>query len=141
MIVDICIWGKCDAAPSTRISAPLCDHHAVRVYREVAALMREAPRPPLVKPALPSKARRNTKQVVGVIYYARFGAFIKVGFTTNLAQRMKDLRPDELLATEPGTMRDEAALHHRFGQLWVEREMFVPGPELMAHINGLRRVS
>lgn len=142
MIERMCAWPRCEAGPSIEIDVPLCGPHAARVYRRVAEAMRAVETPRLradmgARPS-PTRARRNTKDTPGVVYFARFGELVKIGFTTNLRQRMAAIRPDELLATTPGTMRDEEAMHHRFGDAWSRGELFRPTGRLMSFIDTLR---
>ena len=59
-------------------------------------------------------------------------------YTRQSPQRLKALRPDSVLATMPGTMQDERALHARFGPLWDHGEYFRAEPELMAYIDEVR---
>lgn len=47
-----------------------------------------------------------------VVYYLRKGDRIKIGWSGNLKARMRALRPDELLAIEPGCLHQETARHH-----------------------------
>lgn len=74
----------------------------------------------------------------GTVYFMRFGDLIKIGYSADLRQRLKALRPDSVLATMPGTMQDERALHARFGPLWDHGEYFRAEPELMAYIDEVR---
>lgn len=87
----------------------------------------------------PSDATHRTDQdraVEGVIYYLRVGAYIKVGWTSDLEKRMRAYSPDSvLLATEPGTRKDEAkrhrllAVHRTHGREW-----YAMTPSVMHHI-------
>ena len=75
----------------------------------------------------------------GVIYYIRRGKYVKIGTTTRLRSRMRDLMPDEVLAVEPGSYALEGALHARFSSIrfasWCE--YFALTPELQEHIDGV----
>lgn len=79
-----------------------------------------------------------------VVYYLRRGDHIKIGYTTDLARRMKVLRPDELLAVEPGNLSLEMGRHHQFASSQVEHpdghEWFDPTPDLLVHIERMRSV-
>ncbi|WP_327582461.1 GIY-YIG nuclease family protein [Nonomuraea sp. NBC_00507] len=80
------------------------------------------------------------------VYFIKRDGLIKIGWTTNIRSRMKALRPDEVLHVQPGTQKDEAALHRAFRHLRVGtetggrrlREWFQPGDDLVAYIE-LRR--
>ena len=73
------------------------------------------------------------------VYYIRIGRLIKIGMTTNLASRFSSLRPNEVLAIEPGGTDDEAEAHRKFADLRAGGEFFHPGPALQEHVRELRR--
>lgn len=55
---------------------------------------------------------RQSPDALGQIYYARVGGLIKVGWTSDLYERIRSYGPDaELLAHYKATRRDETALH------------------------------
>lgn len=74
-----------------------------------------------------------------VVYAARCGDTIKIGVTTDLANRLSGIGADELLAFTPGNHADEQALHARL----VEHrhhgtEWYYPTPGVMAVVNEMR---
>lgn len=73
----------------------------------------------------------------GVVYYVRRDRFVKIGTTTRLPVRMRDLMPDEVLAVEPGSYKLEGELHRQFAHLRVRPncEYFLLGPELREHVD------
>jgi hypothetical protein len=71
------------------------------------------------------------------VYFADCQGLIKIGFSTNVQQRMKQIT-GRLIVAAPGTKDDERAMHHRFGEYWVQGEYFSRGPKLMAYIDTLR---
>ncbi|MBA2951602.1 GIY-YIG nuclease family protein [Streptomyces himalayensis] len=73
----------------------------------------------------------------GVVYYIRRGRYVKIGTTTQLRNRMRDLLPDEVLAVEPGSYKLEGELHQRFAGLRLHPscEYFLLDNELQAHID------
>ena len=76
-----------------------------------------------------------------VVYYARTGDVIKIGYTNNLLARMSQLRipRESVLATEPGSKALEAKRHAQFGTIRKGlREDFAPTFELIQHIDGVR---
>lgn len=78
-----------------------------------------------------------------VVYYLRLGnSDIKIGYTSNLPERMRALRarPSDVLAIEPGDRQKEKERHHQFAGLRREvwREDFEPAAELMSHIKAMR---
>jgi len=72
------------------------------------------------------------------VYYIRVGHLIKIGLTTNLASRFSSLRPNEVLAIEPGGIEREASMHRRFADLRAGGEYFHPGAALQQHVLELR---
>jgi hypothetical protein len=72
----------------------------------------------------------------GTVYYLRSGAYIKIGWTSNLEKRMRAYAPDSvLLATEPGTRKDESRRHKMFATHRTHgREWYAMVPSLMHHI-------
>jgi hypothetical protein len=73
-----------------------------------------------------------------VVYYMRFGDLIKIGTTNDLRRRTLNLKPDTVLAAEPGSYELELQRHRQFArhraQVGVGRELFFPAPELREHI-------
>jgi hypothetical protein len=80
----------------------------------------------------------------GTIYFALLeSGGIKIGFTTNLQQRLQALRreykgPVNVLATFPGDVREEQRFHREFSHLRAGRtEQFAPTGELMEFLRQL----
>lgn len=75
----------------------------------------------------------------GVVYYLRLGDLIKVGFTVDLAARLRDYPPHaHVLATEPGTKTLERQRHHELRHsLNLGREWFARSDEVLAHIESV----
>lgn len=75
----------------------------------------------------------------GVVYYIRRGDYVKIGTTTRLRNRMRDLMPDEVLAVEPGSYSLEGALHAQFAasRLRPSCEYFRLTDDLRAHIDSV----
>ncbi|MFE9738828.1 GIY-YIG nuclease family protein [Streptomyces sp. NPDC006477] len=72
------------------------------------------------------------------VYYVRSGHLIKIGTTADLANRLSAIRPNEILALEPGGQALEAERHRSFASLRVSGEYFHPGSALQEHIIHLR---
>lgn len=79
-----------------------------------------------------------------VVYFVQseHGGPVKIGFAEDVAKRMMQLqvsRPDKLvlLASMPGTVRDEADLHRRFVHLRERGEWFTGTQELMQVISSI----
>jgi hypothetical protein len=102
---------------------------AIRVGRA-----RHARRRPDAKPARRLSASHDRRDAV--VYYVRRGSMVKIGTTTRLRERMSALRPDEVLAVEPGSYTREAELHQQFRSLRVpgQREWFYAGAPLQQRI-------
>ena len=73
-----------------------------------------------------------------VVYYARLGNRVKIGYTTDLSKRMKVVNPEEVMATEPGGPHLEAARHQQFADLRTHGEWFVLDEPLAEHIRALQ---
>lgn len=75
----------------------------------------------------------------GDVYYLRVGERIKIGFSSDVHQRLRSYPPGSvLLALEPGDKKLERQRHHEFGDfLLAGREWFEPSDKLMAHIQQL----
>lgn len=74
-----------------------------------------------------------------LVYYLRRGGLIKIGYTAKFVDRMRKLRPDELLAVEPGNIPLETGRHLQFAAYRVlegadGREWYQPAAELLDHI-------
>jgi hypothetical protein len=81
----------------------------------------------------------ETEPKKGWVYFIRSGKAIKIGFTTDLDQRVRRLQtassaPLELLGTVAGTLEDEQNLHRRFANLQLRGEWFRGHSSLMAYI-------
>lgn len=77
------------------------------------------------------------RPVDGVVYYLRSGGYIKIGWTSDLVKRMRAYGPDSvLLATEPGTRKDENKRHKMFAAHRTHgREWYAMVPALMHHVD------
>ncbi|MFI8499444.1 hypothetical protein ACIGFK_13245 [Streptomyces sp. NPDC085524] len=94
----------------------------------------DAPPPPR-QPDLRSVDATGQKRWV---YYVRCGYLIKIGTSANLPGRFQSVRPNEVLALEPGGQELETAMHRKFKPLRAGGDYFHPGPALQAHIAELR---
>lgn len=101
-----------------------------RWHKETAERER-APEPPLVE-GHDAIGRKRW------VYYVRCGHLIKIGTTADLATRFIAVRPNEILALEPGGQDIETQRHRAFVTLRASGEYFHPGPALQQHIRDLR---
>jgi hypothetical protein len=90
-------------------------------------------------------ARRDGfRGIVGNIYFAGYGPYIKIGFTKGpVEQRIRGLSvaaPEELViyAVARGGVDDEKALHERFSHLHLRGEWFRHDGDLAAHVAAVR---
>ncbi|WP_148310117.1 hypothetical protein [Nocardia otitidiscaviarum] len=73
-----------------------------------------------------------------VVYYVRFGPYVKIGWTGNLRNRVRHIPYDEIAAVEPGARSVELKRHMQFGMDRHSGEWFHITPELVAHIERMR---
>lgn len=75
-----------------------------------------------------------------IVYYARRGPLVKIGYTTHPHQRFRDLLPDSILAWEPGGRAEEAQRHEQFRELRITNgaEYFHLDTSMDAHVEGIR---
>jgi hypothetical protein len=81
--------------------------------------------------------------IKGDVYFIACGAWIKIGFATKLAERLKALQmanPERLtvLHTVRGTLQSEYELHRKFSALRGLGEWFRAEPELLAYIEEIK---
>lgn len=85
----------------------------------------------------PTRTRPPIREVV---YYIRWGDRIKIGTSKRLAERLRSLYHDEVLAAEPGSIALERRRHEQFREYRIagQREWFSSAPALLFHINTVR---
>lgn len=88
-----------------------------------------------------TQAPTRPAPVDGTVYVLRCGGFIKIGWTSDLTKRMRSYQPDSvLLATMPGTRKDENRLHKRFAHLRTHgREWYPIAPQITEYVERLVR--
>jgi len=87
-----------------------------------------------------SQAERAKTQVHSdLVYYVLFSDRIKIGTTRDIRQRLQNIPNDRVLATEPGGRSVEAMRHNQFKAHRLTGEWFSKAPELLAHIETLRK--
>lgn len=87
----------------------------------------------------PAPGWQNAKLTSGeCVYYARIGNRVKIGTSTNVAKRMEEINPEELLVTEPGGAGLEHMRHLEFAHLRTHGEWFRHQGLLVVHINWLK---
>ena len=82
--------------------------------------------------------RRRREEAASVVYYcALMGGRVKIGTTTHLARRMRELRvrDEDVLALEQGGRLVELERHHQFAHLRIGKtEEFRRSDDLLEHI-------
>ena len=137
---------------------PLCEYCAWKAYAllrsvEDADAKREAARREYAEWECQERAKEKAAQEVreqrwrketiahpGWIYYLLVGDLVKIGYTVDPSQRMKQYPPNSsLLATHPGTLKTERQMHSKFwNSLAKGREWFTPTSDLIEHIKEAR---
>lgn len=130
-----CRVDMCDRDASWDIKAlPLCYEHgyevALNYERAIVARRRMRLEGQAEHAAEVHEVKRGNREP-SVVYYARIGDYIKIGYTTRLRNRLATLRVDELLAVER---------HTQFAadRIDLRRENFRPSAALAQHITNTR---
>lgn len=85
--------------------------------------------------------KRKSAPIAGVVYIVRVGAFYKIGWASDLANRMKAYPPDSvLMAVMPGTRKDETQMHRKFAHVRSHgREWYPLVPQINEQIASMVR--
>lgn len=75
-----------------------------------------------------------------VVYYMRLNDLVKIGTTTNIAQRCESVNTQGVIAIEWGSYRLERERHSQFADLHVHGEWFRLEGRLVDHVVELRRL-
>lgn len=101
------------------------------------------PRRPRIARLAPEPTQEAPPPLEPVIYFARCGEYIKIGFTRGKPkQRLKGLStanplPVELVATTSGGQELERELHQRFSEFHTSGEWFVFSDQIRDYIAGI----
>lgn len=129
-----CVYPLCHAEAVAMIG--VCLDHAMMVWKVVEDtlddLVAKHRNPDSPRQAIIRARRQAEETPSSVVYIVKLGDRVKIGFTTNLDQRMRDIPHEEILAVVPGTMDDEKRCHAAFAHLRVAGEWFRAEPELLA---------
>lgn len=124
--LDRCAFGDCQQTGTIHVERArlVCEYHADIIWRKVE--WRDATKRHVDLPGMESRdyaradarakraVERRKPQSVGEIYFVRIDGLVKVGWSSKLADRIRNYGPKaELLANYPGTRADEAALHRQ----------------------------
>lgn len=123
---------------------PLCHKHGMEVARGLSESIIAEHELQQWKAAHEREERHEVdkgNREGGMVYYARIGDYIKIGFSIRLRNRLATLRVDELLAVEPGGPELERERHREFTaeRIDLRRENFRPSDRLTEHIAALRQ--
>jgi hypothetical protein len=145
-----CTFGDCRILATTKEPLRFCPDHEQEAatllaqtagetrLRELEEALERSPRTWNRRYGFGISPLPQNPQHAPVVYFARRERLIKIGWTSQLPKRMKQI-PARALAIEPGDIVRERQLHHRFAHLLADRrEWFHPGPDLIAYINALR---
>ena len=127
---NVCCIGRCHLPVVPEIHAPFCLPHARKAFARMNAYFGAKT---IVRSVLENRPRGPMKATnqPGLVYIVRHGTRVKIGFTTNLEKRMKSVPHDEVLATIPGSMASEAALHEKFADIRLHGEWFEATQDLL----------
>lgn len=122
---------------------PICGEHAWELAQHYRSILTEQARLEARKLDAKAKDIRAAQRGDGepsLVYYARIGDYIKIGFSTRLRSRLNSLRVDELMAVEPGGYDLEQMRHVEFDadRIDLRRENFRPSDHLLEHIAAIR---
>lgn len=145
-----CTWQFCSANADLSLykqQVQLCREHALFVWATINNEMVEhgmSNEEVFARAKKEKQEREQTRQkiqkelaTVGEVYYLKIGAHIKIGFTTNMPNRMHSYPPGtEILAVEYGDLSLERKRHRDFADLRAAgREWYRPESRLLDHIN------
>lgn len=139
-----CAVGYCNERASLDIrTLPLCHDHGwevARAFRERILYEAEEREIKAATRRFEVYQAERGNRTGAVVYYARIGDYIKIGYSTRLRNRLSSLRVDQLLAYEPGSPELERQRHEEFATERIDRrrENFRPSDRLDAHIAALR---
>jgi hypothetical protein len=140
----------CDTPTMVDAPFPICTKHAIKLYKHMLDVARydffgmerpEEKRADHTTWTLREANHKTALQMQSMVYYVRIHDFIKIGYTTNVKQRMSQLRvhTDAILATEPGGRDLERDRHKQFADLRIgTMENFKPTKRLIDHIDAVR---
>lgn len=125
-----CSFPNCDKPATDLIRQPICTMHCLKVYRAAQALILDATPEQVVEAA--------GLDGLGVIYFVQKADRIKIGHTTDLDRRLREIPHDRVLAAIPGSLSDEKRAHITFQESRDVGEWFHATPTLLQGIAALR---
>lgn len=138
---------SCPFPPVGGARVALCGKHMREVYedaQDVIARRWEDGLREFIAESLPSfkpPAAVVRRPRPGWVYFARFGARIKVGYSEDVDRRMQAIPHDEILGIVPGTYGDEQAWHRLLAEFRVSGEWYEARPEVLEQIRAVVQAS
>lgn len=147
---EVCQWEFCREESTDRYPLPFCQEHVLYIWSLVNQDIQASSKTPddvqrerqAAMDRREAERREQVKQVKqeqegGFIYFVKVDRHIKIGFTKDPYRRGGAYPPSaELLASYPGTRRDEQRLHEKFAAyLDAGREWFLDAREIRDHID------
>ena len=137
----VCVWDGCGSDAHPHLTAPLCMDHAKKLTVQVMLLTTKDPKPVTTRKQIKQVADLHRmdipKERQGLVYFIQFADRIKIGFTTDLPTRMRQLPHDKILALIPGAVSTERQLHRKFDAIRITGEWFANDPRLTDYIETL----
>lgn len=121
---SFCAWPNCYTQTQ---GFPICWDHALKVYAHVAES---------ISPVFADRKPVVTERT-GHVYFIRFDAKVKIGFSIDPMTRIKAHPHQEVLAVIPGTRADEKRCHAAFAHLRDVGEWFHAEAELLDFIRAI----
>lgn len=133
----VCMSAKCGKQVPEGISTLLCVEH-LRTAWASYELLKGTDADKFREPA-----KKNTSALChdahGSVYFAQVGRYVKIGWSSNVPKRLRELKANALYVTVPGTRADEKAFHKTFHKYLADgAEYFHPTPVLMNYIKQLQ---
>lgn len=143
VVRPMCIWPGCPKTVGAWPNTKLCGAHVAIVVNDyqrgitnsrgempVYDVLADCMKPMTVTPT------RRAAPTDGTVYFLQVGGHIKIGWTSDMAKRMRTYPPNAvLLATHPGERKDELRLHRMFAVHCSHgREWYPLVPVILAHI-------
>ena len=131
-----CGQGHCEKPALEDVDVQLCERHLAKAWAAYQLMhgTPEAPPEPDPEPDLDSDT------APGAVYFIRVRDELKIGWTSNVPNRMRTLNPDALFHIEQGTRQDERRYHQMFSEHLVHgREWFACNDETTALVDNIRR--
>lgn len=105
-----CLVHHCEKEVPQHHGFKLCERHLAKAWAayELANGRPQAPNNP------EETINYTDPTTPGAVYFIRIGELLKIGWTTNINNRMHRLVPDAVLHVQPGTRQDEHQYHQQF---------------------------